>query len=149
MTLETNKWRGLEEKTELVSGRVHVLDDTNVTIDLNVCWAGIPLSLHGLYWRGANLMEFCRHVLLFRDAVYRVIVHEDLQSLLVDADGACHFRRFNLDLHGDGAHKLLYGALHEINGAEVIIIRLSTCDSWLHEETRHYRIVSICWLRRR
>lgn len=126
----------LEEKTKFVASRMNIFDNTDVTVDLDVCRACIPFSLHWLYRWCADLVKFGRHVLLFWEPVDRFIIHQDLQTFLVDANGSSDLCRLNLELHCDGADELFQGSLHEVYGTEVVVFRLSTCDSWLHKEAR-------------
>jgi hypothetical protein len=102
----------LEEKTELIARRVDVLDYADVAVDLNIGWASIPFSLHVLGRRCANFVEFGSHILLLGRGIDGVIVHEDSQAFLVDADGSSDLGRFNVDLHRNAGNEGLYSALH-------------------------------------
>lgn len=116
-----------------------VLDYVNVAIDLNVRWACVPFSFHRLGWR-YDLQKFGGHVLLLRDSLHPSIVEKNLQTLLVNADGAGDLCGFDVDLPCNACDELFEGAVHEINGPEVIIVGLFTRNARLHEKTCHWTL---------
>jgi hypothetical protein len=126
---------GLEEKTKLVTRGVDVRGNINVAIHLDVCRTGIPFALHGVNWWCTDLVKFSRHVLLLWDSVHCIVVHENLQSFLIDADSTSNFGGFDIHLHCDASNKLFDGAVHEVHSAEVVIVGLSTSESGLYVKT--------------
>lgn len=128
--------RSSVKESELVASRVHVFDHMDVAVNLNVRWACVPFSFHGL-GRRYHLLKFGSHVLLLRDSMHASVIEKNLQALLIDSDGASDLCGFDVDLARDIGDEFFEGAVHEINGSEVIVVGLFTRDAWLHEETRH------------
>lgn len=125
----------LEQESKLITSRVDIFDHPDIPVGLDVRWRGVPLALNGLWW--CDFVKFGSHILLLGDPLDGLVVHENLQSFLIDTDGAGHFSGFNIDLHRNTADEGFDCALHEVYRSEVIILRLFARDSWLHEKACH------------
>lgn len=126
-------------KSKLISSRVHVFDHADVAVHLDVRRASVPLAFYGLFGWG-NLMELRGHVLLFGDTMYGLVVHEDLEPFLVDADSAGHLCRFNIYLHRYSRNERFHGSFHQVHSPEVIIAGHFTSNSGLDEEASDYEV---------
>jgi len=113
---------------------MNIFRDADVAINLNVGRTRVPFAFHGMHRRRTNLVELGSHILLLGYSVDGIVVHQNLQTLLVNADSPCNLRWLDLDLHCDACHKLLYSTLHQVDCAEVVVVGLPTSEARLNEE---------------
>jgi hypothetical protein len=131
---ETGSTRS-EDQTQFVALASCSLYYIHVTVDLNICRARIPLSLHGSV--RSNILKFSDHVLTFGQFPDSLIVHEDLESLAVDSKGTKDFRGLDVDLPSDFVDQVSDRSLHKIDGSIVIVLGNNSGNPGLYVDTRY------------
>lgn len=92
----------------------------------------MPLVLLYIDW-----CEFGLHILSFWQFANCLIVHQDLDSLGVDADRADNLLRFDAKLDCSCADKIVEVSLQKIHCAVVVVLGRLAIDSRLQIETSH------------
>lgn len=73
-------------------------------MNLKIYWTGMPLALNGLLLRN-DFVQLGRHGLFRWDCFHRLVVHEDLQSIFINADYLDDLCQLNIALPGDRSDK--------------------------------------------
>lgn len=112
-------------------------DNVDIAVNLNVGWSCVPLSLHWFLW--SHFGEVGDHVLAFGYFDDTLVVHDDVESRLVDTYRSKNFSWLDVTLCCNAIDEVLQSSLHQVDCAVIVVVRLPVGNSRLNVEAGDYR----------
>jgi hypothetical protein len=134
-----------EEESQLKAGGVDVLDEWDIAIALDVCWAGIPFAsgLGRRLW--VYFAKLCCHILSFWELFNTVVVKKYVQALTADVNRAKDLSGLKVTLCSQRVDKVFQCPPVDVDCTVKVVGWCSTNYTWLDVEASNWLDGGFWW----